>query len=298
MRLVITGGTGSLGKAILAKQDLLKSHGISRVRIISRDEQKQVSIVRSYVKDYIPLDCFLGDVSDLQRMEFAIKDAHFVIHAAAQKHIDKFELDIPQGYKTNIFGTQNVAGAFLRSPRAVSGIFVSTDKSALPITTYGISKLAAQHLWLWHNTFQKEVKYGVSLYGNIFGSRGSVIEYWTDLARQGAALPITDAECTRFFMMIEDAAEFVLKCLFRNESKVHIPKMKSSEMIKLAQVIWEHHNKSKFKYTITGMRSIEKLHEVLEPYGKTSFDCERFDKAELKEMYTMWLGKKTDGVLS
>jgi FlaA1/EpsC-like NDP-sugar epimerase len=291
MKLVITGGSGSLGKAILHSQEFLESHGISRIRVISRDEQKQVAITRAYTGK-IPIDCYLGDVSDRERMMFALKDAHFVIHAAAQKHIDKFELDVPTGYKTNIFGTESVARGFLESKNAVSGMFISTDKSALPITTYGVSKLAAQHLWLWHNTFQKAIRYGVAVYGNIFGSRGSVIETWTEMAKKGDSIPITDVTCTRFFMLIPDAAHFVLRSLFRNERKVHIPEMKSSEMLTLAQVIWEHHNKSKFKYHVTGMRSIEKVHEILEPYGKSSFETERFSKKELKEMYAVWLSKR------
>lgn len=289
MILVITGGTGSLGKAIIAEQELLMNHGISKIRVISRDEQKQMTLQRSY-EGSIPLDCYLGDVSDSERMLFALKDSHFVIHAAAQKHIDKFESDIPTGYKTNIQGTQNVANSFLSSKNAISGLLISTDKAVLPITSYGVSKLAAQNIWLWHNSFQKEIKYGVALYGNIFGSRGSVIETWTKLASEFKPLPLTDLQCTRFFMEIQDAAKFVIQKLFRNNCEVQIPKMKACKMKDLAEVIWQHFNhKDDCLFKDLGLRGKEKIHEILSIDGLGSSEVEQFTKSELNEMYKEWL---------
>lgn len=289
MLLILTGGTGSLCKAIIAEQDLLKSNGITKIRVLSRDEQKQVSLIHEYEGD-IQLDCYLADVTDKERMEFGLKDADYVIHAAALKHIDKFELDVKTGYKTNIIGTENVAQAFLKSPNARSGIFVSTDKAALPITAYGVSKLAAEHMWLWHNSFQKNVAFGVTRYGNIFGSRGSIIERWTRLAQLKKPLPITDKCCTRFFMMIDDAAKFVLNAIFSKSHSMNIPWMKSSEMITIAQMIWDYWNPEKeFQYAVLGMRSIEKIHEILDINGKSSFDAERFTQDELRGMYKKWL---------
>jgi len=291
MNLVITGGSGSLGKAILKQQGLLRNIGVTRIRVISRDEQKQVSLMRHYEGE-IPLDCFLGDVADKERMQFALKDAHLVIHAAAQKHIDKFELDVPTGYKTNIEGTRNVSQAFADSKNAVSGIFVSTDKAALPITSYGISKLAAEHSWLWHNTYQKEIKFGVCRYGNIWASRGSVVETWSKKAKNKEAFLLTDIECTRFFMTMNEAACFVLRSLFENQKKVHIPEMKAARMLDIAEVIWEHHNLGlRLNYQVVGMRSIEKVHEILSAEGPVSNAVTQFTKDELRKMYEDWLNE-------
>lgn len=287
MILVCTGGTGSLGKAILKHQDVLQSHGISKIRVISRDEQKQVSLQRDY-EGAIPLDCYLGDVTDAHRMQFALRDADYVVHAAAQKHIDKFELDVPMGYKTNIRGAESVADGFLNSKNAKKAVFVSTDKAALPITSYGISKLAAEHVWLWNNTYQKQILFKVARFGNVFGSRGSVIELWTKLAKEGKSLPITHQDCTRFFTPIEGAAEFVLHTLFGEKSGLHIPKMKSIEMVKVADMIWREYQSSPLEHHEIGMRSIEKVHEILEGGGLSSNEAERLSEEELKVLYQKW----------
>jgi UDP-N-acetylglucosamine 4,6-dehydratase len=288
--LVITGGTGSLGKAIISKQDLLKAYGVTKIRVLSRDEQKQVALTRAYSGE-VQLDCYLADVSDKERMVFGLKDADYVIHAAAQKHIDKFELDVKTGYKTNIIGAQNVGDAFLLSKNAKRGIFVSTDKAAAPVTAYGVSKLAAEHLWLWHNSFQKEVKFLVARYGNIFGSRGSVIETWTEKAKKKEAFPLTDTRCTRFFMMIQEAADFVVKSLFESDRTLNIPPMKSAAMVDVAQAIWRyfHPSLTKPSLAVTGLRGVEKLNEVLEAEGLSSFDAEKFTAVELKTMYREWV---------
>lgn len=292
MRLVVTGGSGSIGRAILSNQDLLKEYGAKRLRIISRDEQKQVYISRNYAGE-IPLDCYLGDVSDRERMHFALEDADFVIHAAAQKHIEKFELDVKTGYKTNILGTENVAQAFLRSTTGKRAIFVSTDKAALPITSYGISKLAAEHIWLWHNSFQKKKNYSVARYGNVFGSRGSVIETWTAQAKRKSPLTITDTSCTRFFMTVDSAAKFVLKSLFESKNERCIPEMKATKMIRLAETIWHHWNPgSAFEFKETGYRSLEKSHELLIDGGLSSDKAPQLEAAELSSMYQLWLGEE------
>lgn len=285
--LIISGITGSLGKAILKHQNILQAHGITKIRGISRDEQKQVSLQRDY-GGLLPLDCYLGDVTDSHRMMFALKDADYVVHAAAQKHIDKFELDVPMGYKTNIRGAESVADGFLNSKNAKKAIFVSTDKAALPITSYGISKLAAEHLWLWNNTYQKQILFKVARYGNIFASRGSVIELWSKLAKEGKSLPITNPECTRFFMPVEEAAEFVLHTLFDDQSGLRIPKMKSIEMVKVADLIWREYQNSPLQHHEIGMRSIEKVHEILDAGGLSSADAERFSEEELRALYHRW----------
>lgn len=294
MILTITGGTGSLGKALLSIHESLYQMGIRRIRILSRDEQKQVFLQRTY-NGCIPLDCFLADVTDYDRMLFGLKDSDYVIHAAAQKHIEKFETDVKTGYKTNIIGTQNVAQAFLHSKNAKGAVLASTDKAALPITTYGISKLAAERVWLWHNTFQKDIAFRVARYGNILGSRGSVIETWTRQAKEKQKLTVTDTECTRFFMTLNSAARFVLGCLIPGSpQELNIPRMKGTEMLRLAKIIWNHWNPNEaFAYEELGMRSIEKVHEILEEEGLNSSEVEQFTDEELEEMYREWLGQNS-----
>ncbi len=290
--LAITGVTGSLGKAILAEQDFLKAQGITKIIGLSRDEQKQVALQREYAGK-IPLRLYLADVTDKERMQFALKHVEYVIHAAAQKHIDKFESDIPTGYRTNITGTQNVAAAFMDSDCAKSGIMVSTDKAVMPVTAYGISKLAAQQLWLWHNVYQKKVPMGAVVYGNVYASRGSVIESWTEKAKLGEALPITDMNCTRFFIELSKSAQFVLFCLFNNEKKVHVPEMKAAYMTEVGSSIWKYWQKNKaVSFETIGMRGTEKLDEILVPNGPTSAEVEQFTSKELDSMYRSWLSDK------
>ena len=287
MNLVIVGGTGSLGRAILRQQDFLKHAGIDRIRVISRDESKQVSVEKNYFGT-IPLDCYLGDASDHGRMQFALRDANYVIHAAAQKRIDKFEKDIPQGYRTNILGTHAVAEGFYKSKYAIAGILVSTDKACLPTTAYGVSKLAAEHLFLWYNEFQKRVAFRVCRFGNVFGSRGSVLEAWTEMAINRRPLPVTNIHCTRYFMRMNEAARFVLMNLFYPAKRIAIPTMKSIEMVTVAKVVWKYHNPGQsFEFTVTGMRGNEKLHEVMEGDDSSEL-AERFTEEELTTMYADW----------
>lgn len=280
MILVLLGGTGTLSTAILEEQELLHQNNISKIRVISRDEIKQDSLEKNY-RGQISLQCFLGDVRDLKRMEFALKGADYVIHTAALKMIERFERDIPEGFETNISGSLNVATAAIKN-HLKSAILVSTDKAFKPTTAYGVSKLAAQHLWLWHNTFQKISKFGVSAYGNVAGSRGSVLELWHYLAKTFQPLPVTDPEMTRFFILKQEAAKFVLTSLFQNDSQIMIPKMKSTNMLALAHKFNEfYHSPAGVKYI--GRRDPrEKMHEDLGELN--SYTCERYTDKELEDL--------------
>jgi UDP-N-acetylglucosamine 4,6-dehydratase len=288
MLLVITGGTGSLGKAVLQQQLRLKILGISHIRILSRDDQKHVQLLRSYTGS-IPIDCYIADVGDRRRMLFALRDAEYLIHAAALKHIDRFELDVPTGYKTNISGSENVAEGFLTSPVAKAGTLVSTDKAADPTTSYGVSKLAAEQNWLWNNTYQKRVAMRVVRYGNVFGSQGSVIGLWTDLAKKKEPLPITHPSSTRYFMNVNEAALFVLNSLNEVKASPIIPKMKSARMMDIAEMIWKRYNTNELQFKIVGLRENEKLHEILKSNGPSSLECGRFKPEELNLLYEEWL---------
>jgi len=278
--LVLVGGTGSLSKAVLSHQKILKENGITRIRVISRCEIKQADLEQNYSGE-IELQCFLGDIRNKERMEFALNNSQYVIHMAALKQIERFELDVEEGYETNIFGTKNVAKAALKN-NLQSSIFVSTDKAFQPINSYGVSKLAASHLWLWFNSFQKKVKFGVCSYGNVWGSRGSVIERWREMAEEERPLPITDERMTRFFITKSDAAEFVLKSLFNNTSSMMIPNMKSIEMVKVAELINKKYG-STAGIKIIGLRDPrEKIHEDLGSMNSNT--APRFTEEELNWM--------------
>lgn len=278
--IVLIGGTGSLGTEITKQQDYLKAHGIKRIRVISRDEQKQAILEKEY-KGEIELQCFLGDVRNAERMEFALKNAEYAIHMAALKMIERFEIDVQEGFLTNITGTQNVAKAVLKN-KLKSAVLVSTDKAFNPINAYGVSKLAATHLWLWYNTFQRKTKFGVCAYGNIWGSRGSIIEKWHQLAKLEKPLPITHLGMTRFFMTKKEAAQFVLDSLFNNECNLKTRQMKSAEMFNVAN-LFNRFYKSKAGIETIGLRDPkEKIHEEL---GDTdSLRAPRLTDDEIMEM--------------
>jgi len=282
--LVLIGGTGSLGSAILKHQELLKEKGVSRLRIISRDEQKQEHLERHYQGE-IELQCFLGDVRNEERMHFALEKADYVIHMAALKMIDRFELDIEEGYETNINGTRNVMRAALEAKTLKSAIFVSTDKACKPINAYGISKLAAERIWLWANSFQKQTKFGVCLYGNVYGSRGSVVELWNKQKNQGElSVPLTDERMTRFFILKRDASRFVLDSLFNNQSKVMIPEMKATKMTELLKAM-------DLKWHKIPIRPGEKLHEDIKTkeIEINSESAPHYTLEELREMNEAYL---------
>lgn len=286
--LVILGGTGSLGQAILKHQKLLKASGVKRIRVLSRDEQKQELLERSYKGD-IPLTCFLGDVRDEERMIFGLKGAEYVIHAAALKMIDRFERDVPEGYKTNILGTMSVQQAVLKTEGLKKAMLVSTDKAADPLNAYGVSKLAAEKVWLWGNSFQKQKLFKVARYGNVFGSRGSVIEFWEKLARGGKSLPLTHKNMTRFFISLEKAAEFILKNLFTHKVGTFIPEMKAISMSQLAEFWNEIHDQNILHYHNVGIRTGEKMHECLtsvnDPVMKSSETAKRLLYEDIFKMH-------------
>jgi UDP-N-acetylglucosamine 4,6-dehydratase len=261
--LGVTGGTGSLGKAILNQQDLLKANHISRVRIISRDEIKQDDLEKNY-KGEIDIQCVLGDVRDAARMEMALDGCEYLIHAAALKIAPKIEYDVAEAIRTNICGTENVLKAFLKNKCSLSGIFVSTDKAVDPLNAYGFTKATAERLWLWGMMFQNDVKLSVCRYGNVFGSRGSVIYAWNRALAKGDPLKITSPAMTRFFIRLDEAAQFVLTRLFKNTgAQICIPKMKSTRMIDLGEVMSMEDAKVQADWEMIGLREGEKIHEVL-----------------------------------
>jgi UDP-N-acetylglucosamine 4,6-dehydratase len=255
--VLITGGTGSLGKSLA--NYLLKETNIRRIAIFSRDELKQQHM-RVQFKDDPRLRWFIGDVRDLNRLKRALHGVDYVIHAAALKQVDTGEYNPMEFVKTNVLGSQNVIDASISSgvKRVVA---LSTDKASSPINLYGATKLTADKLFVAANNYS--IAYGTSFsvvrYGNVMGSRGSVIPFFQETAAQGKPLPVTDLRMTRFWISIESAVQFVIDSLVMMKGgELYVPKIPSMKIIDLAHAV-----SPDAKLVEIGMRPGEKLHEEM-----------------------------------
>ena len=255
--VLITGGTGSLGKALI--DFLLKETKVRRIAIFSRDELKQHHL-RIALGDDPRLRWFLGDIRDLDRLKRALHGVDYVIHAAALKQVDTGEYNPMEFVKTNVLGSQNVSDASIEAgvKRVVA---LSTDKASSPINLYGATKLTADKLFIAANnySFAYGTTFSVVRYGNVMGSRGSVIPFFQDLAAQGKPLPITDLRMTRFWISIESAVRFVIDSLeMMTGGELYVPKIPSMKIVDLAHAV-----DSEAKLEEIGMRPGEKLHEEM-----------------------------------
>jgi UDP-N-acetylglucosamine 4,6-dehydratase len=255
--VLITGGTGSLGKSLISH--LLNQTKARRIAVFSRDELKQHDL-RIHFKDDTRLRWFLGDIRDLERLKRAFHGVDFVIHAAALKQVDTGEYNPMEFIKTNVLGSQNVIDASIDAgvKRVVA---LSTDKASSPINLYGATKLTADKLFVAANnySFTYGTSFSVVRYGNVMGSRGSVIPFFKNLVNQGKALPITDLRMTRFWISIDDAVRFVIDSLeMMTGGELYVPRIPSMKIVDLAQAISES-----AKLEEIGMRPGEKLHEEM-----------------------------------
>jgi len=255
--VLITGGTGSLGKSLV--DYLLNETKVRRIAVFSRDELKQHDL-RIHFKDDQRLRWFLGDIRDLDRLKRAFHGVDFVIHAAALKQVDTGEYNPMEFIKTNVLGSQNVIDASIDAgvKRVVA---LSTDKASSPINLYGATKLTADKLFVAANNYS--YTYGTSFcvvrYGNVMGSRGSVIPFFKNLAEQGKPLPITDLRMTRFWISIDDAVKFVIESLeMMSGGELYVPRIPSMKIVDLAQAV-----SADAKFEEIGMRPGEKLHEEM-----------------------------------
>ena len=255
--VLITGGTGSLGKSLV--QYLLSETKVRRIAIFSRDELKQQDL-RIQFKDDPRLRWFLGDIRDLDRLKRAFHGVDFVIHAAALKQVDTGEYNPMEFIKTNVLGSQNVIDASIDAgvKRVVA---LSTDKASSPINLYGATKLTADKLFVAANNYSYTygTTFSVVRYGNVMGSRGSVIPFFKNLAGQGKPLPITDLRMTRFWISIEDAVKFVIDSLeMMTGGELYVPRIPSMKIIDLAHAV-----SAESILEEIGMRPGEKLHEEM-----------------------------------
>lgn len=260
--ILITGGTGSFGKAF-ATTILEKYINIKRLVIFSRDELKQfeMSNLELFRKNSKKVRFFIGDVRDFERVKMALKNIDIVVHAAALKQVEASEYNPYECIKTNILGSQNIINASLEC-NLKKAIFISTDKATNPINLYGASKLAGEKLFLAANNIRGKSKtiFSVVRYGNVIGSRGSVIPIFLKCKEQKSKfIPVTHKDMTRFIIKLEDGVKFVLSSLdIMNGGEIFVPKIPSVKIVDLAKIILPS---SKIKFI--GIRPGEKLHEVL-----------------------------------
>ncbi len=258
--ILITGGTGSFGKNFISF--LLKNYKAKKIIIFSRDELKQSQMMSEF-KEHKILRFFIGDVRDYQRLKLAMKDVDYVFHAAALKHVPLAEYNPFEAVKTNILGAQNIIDAAYEN-NVESVMALSTDKASSPVNIYGATKLASDKLFISANNYKGKLrtKFSVVRYGNVMGSRGSVIPIFSKLINHNF-FPITDKRMTRFNITLEEAVRFVLDSLrIMKGGEIFVPKIPSFRVIDLAKAF--DPNK---KIKIIGMRPGEKLHEEMVSVG-------------------------------
>ena len=257
--ILITGGTGSLGKA-LTKTILERWPDIKRLVIYSRDEQKQFQMAQEFPDStYKAIRYFIGDVRDLDRLKRAFTGIDYVIHAAAMKHVHIAEYNPDECIKTNVGGAENVIKASLSS-NVSRVVALSTDKACAPINLYGATKLTSDKLFIAANNIKgvQDIKFSVVRYGNVMGSNGSVIPFFLKRRKEGV-LPITDPSMTRFNISLNDGVEMVLHALENAwGGELYVPKIPSYRIMDVAKAIGPE-----CEHRIIGIRPGEKIHEEM-----------------------------------
>lgn len=257
--ILVTGGTGSFGRQFI--RTMLSHHKPHRLIVFSRDELKQYEMQQEFNEGCMRY--FLGDIRDRDRLMMAMTGVDYVVHAAALKQVPALEYNPSEAVETNIRGSQNVALAAIE--KGVSKVIaLSTDKAASPINLYGATKLVADKLFISANNVRgsRKTQLAVVRYGNVIGSRGSVVPLFQKLLAEGAKeLPITDAAMTRFWISLPQGVDFVLKCFERMQGgETFVPKIPSTRVTDLAEAIAPG-----LPIKIVGIRPGEKLHEVMCP---------------------------------
>lgn len=256
--ILITGGTGSFGKASV--KYILDNYKPGRLIVFSRDELKQFEMARIFPDSTpdSPVRYFVGDIRDRDRLRKAFQGVDYVIHAAALKQVPSCEYNPAEAVKTNILGTQNIIDV-ATSGRVQKMIFLSTDKAVEPCNLYGMTKAVAEKLVVNANLSGNHTKFSVVRYGNVMGSRGSVIPYFKQLSSQRKVIPITHQDMTRFWITLEEAVKFVIDRLGDMEGgEIFVPKIPSMGLLDLAKAIAPYNETN-----IVGIRPGEKIYEKL-----------------------------------
>ena len=253
----ISGGTGSFGRAFI--RTLLARYQPKRVVVFSRDELKQFEMQQEFNAPCMRY--FLGDVRDAERVQQAMRGIDYVVHAAALKQVPAAEYNPSECIRTNVNGAENIINAALANG-VEKVVALSTDKASSPINLYGATKLLSDKLFIAANniTGGKQTRFGVVRYGNVVGSRGSVLPFFRKLINEGASdLPITDARMTRFWITLDEGVEFVMKSFQRmHGGELFVPKIPSARIVDLATAL-----APQLPHRLVGIRPGEKLHEMM-----------------------------------
>ena len=259
-KILITGGTGSLGQALTKR---LLEIGANTIRIFSRNESKQIEMEDNIKDDRLKF--FIGDVRDFQRLLKAVEGADFVFHTAALKHVPKIEYNPFEAIKTNVVGSQNVIDASLGAD-VDKVVCVGTDKAVSPLNTYGATKLLAEKLFVSANNYLDKKKYRTKFfavrYGNVLGSSGSVIPKFIEQIKANKQVTITDPKMTRFSITMNEALDLILNAIpSAKGSEIFVPKLRAYNIVDVKNALTELISDTGEK--ITGIRTGEKLHETL-----------------------------------
>jgi len=286
--ILITGGTGSFGHRYVST--LLEQYDLKRLVIYSRDELKQYDMAMKFQGHENVMRFFIGDVRDVSRLKEAARGIDIIIHAAAIKHVPIAEYNPMECIKTNIYGAENVIQAALDN--GVEYVMaLSTDKAANPINLYGATKLASDKLFVAANNMSGgRTKFAVVRYGNVVGSRGSVVPFFKTLIKEGAdSLPITHKDMTRFWITLQQGVDFVLKCMERMDGgEIFVPKIPSVRIVDLAEAMAPD-----LPIKIIGIRPGEKLHEIMCPADDSHLTLEFDDYFIISPSITFY-SRKTD----
>ena len=286
--ILITGGTGSFGRAFI--RTVLDRYDPKRLIVFSRDELKQHEMQQDpdFGADSL-MRYFIGDVRDQSRLEMAMRGVDYVIHAAALKHVPAAEYNPFECINTNVMGAENVVNAAVRVG-VDKVVALSTDKASNPANLYGASKLASDKIFIAGNNISGKdgAKFSVVRYGNVIGSRGSVVPLFQRLARQGATnIPITDDRMTRFWITLEQGVDFVLRSLDRTQGgEIFVPKIPSMKIVDLAKTIVPG-----AAIEIVGIRPGEKLHEVMVTEDDARSTLEFDDCYLIQPVFAFWGGR-------
>jgi UDP-N-acetylglucosamine 4,6-dehydratase/5-epimerase len=273
--ILITGGTGSFGKAFV-KKVLTDWPAVRRLVIFSRDEQKQFQMAQEYPHDQYPMiRFFIGDVRDYDRFKTALEGIDIVVHAAAMKHVPIAEYNPMECVKTNIIGAENIIRACLENAGVQNVVALSTDKAAAPINLYGATKLVSDKLFIAANNIKgfRNIKFSVVRYGNVMGSNGSVIPFFLKKKKDGI-LPITDKAMTRFNISLSDGVAMVMYALENAwGGELFVPKIPSYRITDVAEAIGPD-----CQHPVVGIRPGEKIHEEMITISDsfTTYDLGRY----------------------